>query len=76
MTLPNNSVFSPAERHVSARGRMWQGSARLAQDLDAEVEAFRNRPLEGPFRYLWLDALDPKVGEGAHACVGSWWAWR
>ena len=35
----------------------------MAQELDGEVESFRNRLPEGPFRYLWLDALYPKVRE-------------
>ena len=37
---------------------------RLAQELDPEVMAFRERLLEGPCRYLWLDAMYPKVREG------------
>ncbi len=35
--------------------------SRLCQTLDAEVERFRNRRLEGPYPYLWLDATFPKV---------------
>src|SRR5574344_1429757 len=49
---------------LGCRGMLKSEVSRLAQELDAEVEAFRNRPLEGPFRYLWLDALYPKVREG------------
>jgi transposase-like protein len=49
---------------LGCRGMSKSEVSRLAQELDAEVEAFRNRPLEGPFRYLWLDALYPKVREG------------
>ena len=34
------------------------------QDLDAQVEAFRSRPLDvGPHTYVWLDALTQKVRE-------------
>jgi len=33
----------------------------LCKDLDERVEAFRNRPLEGAFPYLWLDAKHLKV---------------
>jgi putative transposase len=33
----------------------------LCRDLDERVEAFRNRPLEGAFPYLWLDAKHLKV---------------
>ena len=46
---------------LGCRGMSKSEVSRLAQELDGEVEAFRNRPLEGPFRYLWLDALYPKV---------------
>jgi putative transposase len=32
--------------------------SRMAKDLDAEVAAFRNRPLDqGPYTYVWLDAM-------------------
>lgn len=37
--------------------------SRLCAELDAEVERFRNRPLEGSFPYLWLDATYLKVRE-------------
>jgi putative transposase len=33
----------------------------LCRDLDERVDAFRNRPLEGAFPYLWLDAKHLKV---------------
>jgi len=37
----------------------------LAKSLDAKVEAFRTRPLDGgPSSYLWVDALTQKVREG------------
>jgi putative transposase len=29
--------------------------SRLCRDLDAEVERFRHRKLEGPYPYVWLD---------------------
>ncbi len=35
--------------------------SRLCRDLDERVEAFRGRPLEGEFPYLWLDAKHLKV---------------
>jgi hypothetical protein len=31
-------------------------ASRICQALDERVEAFRNRPLEGAYPYLWLDA--------------------
>ena len=33
----------------------------LCRALDERVEAFRNRPLEGDYPYLWLDAKHLKV---------------
>jgi transposase-like protein len=42
--------------------------SRICQGLDEQVEAFRNRPLEGRYPYLWLDAKVEKVRDGA----GSW----
>jgi putative transposase len=39
--------------------------SEMAQHLDAQVEAFRNRPLDaGPYTFVWLDALAIKVREG------------
>src|SRR5881296_3535271 len=47
--------------------------SRLAKSLDAIVEDFRRRPLEGaPYPYLVLDALEVKCREGGRtvsACV-------
>ena len=39
--------------------------SRLAGELDTLVAEFRERPLDqGPYRYLWIDALTQKVREG------------
>jgi len=35
--------------------------SRLCKELDAEVERFRTRRLEGPYPYVWLDATFLKV---------------
>jgi transposase-like protein len=35
--------------------------SRACQALDEVIEPFRNRPLAGPYPYLWLDALYLKV---------------
>jgi transposase-like protein len=48
--------------------------SEMAKSLDAEVAAFRSRPLDGgPYPYLWLDALAVKVREEGRivccACV-------
>jgi hypothetical protein len=38
--------------------------SQLCQELDAEVERFRSRKLEGSYPYLWVDATFLKVREG------------
>lgn len=35
--------------------------SRICQELDEAVSAFRERPLEAPYPYVWLDALYLKV---------------
>jgi putative transposase len=37
--------------------------SRICSELDEKVAAFRNRPLEASYPYLWLDATFPKVRE-------------
>jgi putative transposase len=38
--------------------------SRICQGLDEQVNAFRGRPLEGRYPYLWLDAKVEKVRDG------------
>jgi transposase-like protein len=38
--------------------------SRICQGLDEQVDAFRQRPLEGRYPYLWLDAKVEKVRDG------------
>jgi len=38
--------------------------SRVCAALDEQVEAFRQRPLEGDYVYLWLDAKVEKVRDG------------
>ncbi len=39
--------------------------SRIAAHLDVMVAEFRSRPLDqGPYRYLWIDALTQRVREG------------
>ena len=38
--------------------------SRICAGLGEQVEAFRNRPLEGRYPYLWLDAKVEKVRDG------------
>lgn len=37
------------------------GVSRICKELDEVVEPFRNRPLEGQYPFVWLDALYLKV---------------
>ena len=37
--------------------------SELAKTFDETVRAFRERPLEGAYRYVWLDALVFKCRE-------------
>jgi transposase-like protein len=41
--------------------------SRICQGLDEQVDAFRNRPLEGSYPYLWLDAKVEKVRDSGRA---------
>jgi putative transposase len=43
--------------------------SRICQALDERVEAFRNRPLEGAYPYLWLDARVERVRDMASGMV-------
>jgi putative transposase len=38
--------------------------SKLCKDIDERVNAFLERPIEGEWRYLWLDATYLKVREG------------
>ena len=39
--------------------------SEMAKELDEMVDGFRDRPLEdGPYRYVWLDAITQRVREG------------
>ena len=40
--------------------------SRICRELDEQVEAFRTRPLEDEYPYLWLDAKHLKVRDGGH----------
>jgi transposase-like protein len=37
--------------------------SQLSKELDGVVKSFRERPLAGPYKYLWLDALQVKCRE-------------
>jgi putative transposase len=38
-------------------------ASRMCRGLDEHVQAFRERPLEGRYRYVWLDGKIEKVRE-------------
>jgi putative transposase len=40
--------------------------SELCEELDEEVERFRNRPLEGSYPYVWLDATYVKGRQDGH----------
>jgi putative transposase len=55
------------ERLVETLGLTGISKSRVSEmvgEIDEAVEAFRNRPLEGEYPYLWLDALEVKCREG------------
>jgi putative transposase len=60
-------------RQLGVDGMSKSQVSRLAKSLDAIVEEFRTRPLEGgPYPYLVLDALEVRCREGGrivNACV-------
>ena len=48
---------------MGRRGLSKDQVSRMCRGLDEQVELFRNRPLEGEYPYLWLDAKVEKVRE-------------
>ena len=44
-------------------------SVRARWLRDGKVKAFLNRPLEGDWTYLWIDATDLKVRRGGRAAI-------
>lgn len=49
---------------MGAKGMSKSEVSRMAAVLDEQVTAFRERPLEKRYPYVWLDALYVKVREG------------
>ena len=58
---------------MGAKGMGRSEVSRMAQSLDEQVRAFRERPLEKAYPYVWLDALYVKVplGQGGGAKGGG-----
>jgi transposase-like protein len=48
---------------MGLRGLSKDQVSRMCRGLDEQVQAFRQRPLEGAYPYLWLDAKIEKVRE-------------
>jgi putative transposase len=43
--------------------------SQMSKELEHQVEAFRNRPLDGgPYTYVWVDAITQKVREDGRIC--------
>ena len=51
---------------MGAKGMSRSEVSRMASTLDEQVEAWRNRPLDRSYPYMWLDAVYVKVREGVH----------
>ncbi len=51
---------------LGVRGMTKDRVSALCRQLDVQVEAFRQRPLEGAYPYLWLDAKQLKVRDQGH----------
>jgi transposase-like protein len=56
-------------RHLGLDGIDKSTVSRICSEMDAEIQAFKERPLRGPVRYMWLDATYVKVRE--HSSVIS-----
>jgi putative transposase len=48
---------------MGLRGLSKDQVSRMCAGLDEQVEAFRSRPLDGAYPYLWLDAKQERVRE-------------
>jgi len=58
---------------MGLRGLSKDQVSRMCRGLDEQVHAFRNRPLEGAYPYLWLDAQDrarPRTRRGPPESTG------
>lgn len=53
--------FGQGDGHV---GLSQSQVSRLCEEIDGKVKAFRTRPLEGDWPYLWIEATYLKVRRG------------
>jgi putative transposase len=51
---------------MGAQGMSKSEVSRLCATLDEDVKAFRSRPLDRAYPYVWLDAVYLKVRDGKH----------
>jgi len=49
---------------MGMRGISKSEVSRICKELDEVVLGFKERPLDGVYPYVWLDATFPKVREG------------
>jgi len=49
---------------LGIRGISKSEVSRICRELDEVVLGFKERPLDGAYPYVWLDATFPKVREG------------
>jgi transposase-like protein len=61
--VSTRSVDALAEA-LGLKGMSKDQVSRICKELDGQVQAFRNRPLQGGYPYLMLDATFEKVREG------------
>src|SRR5712671_6823928 len=54
---------------MGLRGLSKDQVSRMCRGLDEQVQAFRGRPLEGAYPYLWLDAKVERVRDTASGMV-------
>jgi hypothetical protein len=45
--------------------------SRLCKEIDEPVKGFPNRPIQGKWPYVWIDATYVKVARAAGADTGS-----
>ena len=64
-------------KSVYTRLRRWSQTG-VCEEIDVRVQAFVNRPLEGDWPFLWLDATYVKLREGGRAAsvARTMYGWR
>ena len=60
------SARAIAQRSAGGRDAEGVPASRLCGGIDARVQAFLSRPIEGEWPYLWLDPTSVKAQWGNH----------